>query len=418
MAGGAAAIDHVGCAGEAHHQQHGHAALGHGEMIGAVEEAAFGQAFLGDDATLLGRKLGEIVLQHILALADQDHVLGLAGGLEHVDGEVGDRLVERVDRVLGIKFRPQQAAFLRRPGGEDDRTVRGGAGFEGSGYLEQAGHAERIIIGAGTIDAALRVGRTLAIGVPMGAIHDRLIRALGAGDAGDDIGALHHFLGDREGGGEAGPLEFDRLEFRRAGLLAQRGQILTGAGEQGLGGLTLDPALHLQAGQLVGRADEVVILAAGTDDDVPAIAGARRVMDDQRADRAVAGCFLELVGPAAIIGHGLAAELAERVFALRGFKVRVVDQEDGDLALQVHALEIVPAAFRGGDAIADKDHRRIGDGDLVLGLEGGEINLLAKGPRGGGAILRDRQAFRLAKAGVEQGHGLYPLAVRTTRFQP
>ena len=67
-------------------------------------------------------------------------------------------------------------------------------------------------------------------------------------------------------------------------------------------------------------------------------------MDDQRADGAAPGGFLELVGPAAVIGHP-AAELAGDRLAWGGLEIGIVDQEDGDLAVQIDAFVIVPAAF-------------------------------------------------------------------------
>src|SRR3546814_10306880 len=82
-------------------------------------------------------------------------------------------------------------------------------------------------------------------------------------------------------------------------------------------------------------------------------------MDHQHAGRALARGFLVLVGPATVVGHGLAAEVA---FA--GLVVGVVDQHQRALALQVDALEVVPAALGRGYAVAYEHDRRIHDLDL------------------------------------------------------
>src|SRR3546814_8602199 len=123
------------------------------------------------------------------------------------------------------------------------------------------------------------------------------------------------------------------------------------------------------------------MFAAGAFDDIPAIADALGVVDDQRRDRAAARGFLELVGPAAVIGHRPPAELAERILALRRDEIGVVDQEDRDLALEVLALEIVPAAFGGADAVTAEYHRRVRDDRAVLGLERRDIDVGAEAQR-------------------------------------
>src|SRR3546814_13489673 len=68
--------------------------------------------------------LGEIILQAVLPLADQDHVAGEPGRLEHVDGEVGDGCLQRINGVQRIIFGAEQAPLLGCPGGEDERAVR------------------------------------------------------------------------------------------------------------------------------------------------------------------------------------------------------------------------------------------------------------------------------------------------------
>src|SRR3546814_16951591 len=120
--------------------------------------------------------------------------------------------------------------------------------------------------------------------------------------------------------------------------------------------------------------------------EIPAKADAVGVVDRQGRAPASARGFLELVGPAAVIGHRPPAELAERILALRRDEIGVVDQEDRDLALEVLALEIVPAAFGGADAVTDAYHRRVRDDRAVLGLERRDIDVGAEAQRRRGAL--------------------------------
>ena len=75
-------------------------------------------------------------------------------------------------------------------------------------------------------------------------------------------------------------------------------------------------------------------------------------MDDQHARGAAPRGFLIFVGPAAVIGHRLAAEIA-----FPALEIGVVDEHDEHLALDVVALEIVPVALGRGHAVADEDQR-------------------------------------------------------------
>ena len=117
-------------------------------------------------------------------------------------------------------------------------------------------------------------------------------------------------------------------------------------------------------------------------------------MDDKRGGGALAGGFLELVGPAAVVGHGLAVKELRVV----GDEAGVVHEHDDGFALHVETGVVVPVGFRRNDAIADEDEIRVSEGDrgvgLVLGDEDGvgaelEIPALAFGAgnferRGGG----------------------------------
>src|SRR3546814_2574563 len=77
-------------------------------------------------------------------------------------------------------------------------------------------------------------------------------------------------------------------------------------------------------------------------DDVPAIGGGFGVVDDQRGGGALAGRLLIFVGPAAVIGHRAAVELA---LGLLGLPVGIVDEDDDRLPLHIDPGVVVPALF-------------------------------------------------------------------------
>src|SRR3546814_2339988 len=124
--------------------------------------------------------------------------------------------------------------------------------------------------------------------------------------------------------------------------LAQRVEILALAGEKLLRLVELYPAVR---GSLVGAAILAVgqILRAGPArfDDVPAIGGGFGVVDDQRGGGALAGRLLIFVGPAAVIGHRAAVELA---LGLLGLPVGIVDEDDDRLPLHIDPGVVFPAS--------------------------------------------------------------------------
>jgi hypothetical protein len=79
-------------------------------------------------------------------------------------------------------------------------------------------------------------------------------------------------------------------------------------------------------------------------------------MHHQHAQRALPCGFFVFVGPATVVSHRLAAEVA---FA--GFEVGIVDQNHCDLAVQVDTFEVVPAALGRHHAVAYEHQRRVRD---------------------------------------------------------
>ena len=119
-------------------------------------------------------------------------------------------------------------------------------------------------------------------------------------------------------------------------------------GEELAGYVELDPAGGLEAGVGV-VAEEGFFAGVGVLDDVPAVAGEVGAVDDERADGAFARGLLELVGPAAVVGEGLAGE---ELGVVGGW---VADDAEDDFALDVDAGVVVPVVLGRGGAVADED---------------------------------------------------------------
>ncbi len=106
------------------------------------------------------------------------------------------------------------------------------------------------------------------------------------------------------------------------------------------------PGLHLQARLAAGGQLEL-LPAPGALHHLPGVAGRGRGVDDDRAGRSLARGALVFIVPAAVVEAPLAGEQVR-------VPVRVVVHHDQDLALEVHALEVVPLEFRGLHAVADE----------------------------------------------------------------
>jgi hypothetical protein len=125
----------------------------------------------------------------------------------------------------------------------------------------------------------------------------------------------------------------------------------------------------------VGANDVEHGVGVGILDRGPAVGGRLGFVHDQQARETLAGGLLVLVGPPAVVGHGLAAE-----GALPRFEVGVVDQDHAHLAAKVGAFEVVPVPLGRLDAVADEDQGRVLDDDAVASLQtGADGDLLALG---------------------------------------
>ena len=138
-------------------------------------------------------------------------------------------------------------------------------------------------------------------------------------------------------------------------------------------------------------------------------------MDDQDARRAAPRALLELVRPAAVVGHRLAVE--QRRVELRRIgrarNLRIVDEHQDRLALDVDVLEVVPVEFGSRDAVAGEDQLRVldrrGVGDALRPrhevVAPAERRLLAAAgdrqrPRVGGGDAHERQGLNEGAVGV------------------
>ena len=252
----------------------------------------------------------------------------------------------------------------------------------------------------------------------MGGDHDALVRPGPAGQAGDHVAALEAAETDPDRGGEGQAAEVHGPESAGARLPPERLQVQAGGGEETAGGLCGEPSLQGQAFGGGRPAGHVVALARRGQDRRPSVSGALGLVDDQGRHGAAADRLLELVGPAGVVGRRPAAELAGHGVAGDGLEVRVVDQEDGDLALQVHALEVVPAPFRRRHPVAHEDHRGLLDRDAVHGQEGDDRDVAARGQHGLALRPRDGVAAIRRQLGADHGHGLGVASALARRLQP
>ena len=175
----------------------------------------------------------------------------------------------------------------------------------------------------------------------------------------------------------------------------------------------LDPAIHNGHRRSI-RAALGIGLRAGPAafNHVPAVGGWRIVVDNQCGSGSLAGGFFVLVGPAAVIGHRLAAKGPFQRFRA---EIGIVDKNEGGFARHVHALVIVPVPLRRVDAVTDEhnlavlQHRlasfTVADSNPVRGEVQGYI--------GGSIVTRrgDRQRGKILASDFHQRHVLNPPAI-------
>ncbi len=138
------------------------------------------------------------------------------------------------------------------------------------------------------------------------------------------------------------------------------------------GYVELDPACGFELWVFV-VADVGFFAGVGVFDDVPAVAGEVGAVDDEGADGSHACGLFEFVGPAAVVGEGVAAEEG----GVGGGWV--ADDAENNFAFDVDVGVVVPVELGRGDAVADEDdggvdvdgggEGAVGDGVVVTVLE-------------------------------------------------
>ena len=405
FAGGLAAFDEVITRTE---RQRRHAALGEREVIGAEEVAGF-RMLVGHVAHAGGLALGDQCIEKVrLRAARGREIARDTARAERIHVDHGDRLAERIERLGRVELRTEQALLFRRHREEHDRAIGLRALRERAPDLDQGGDAGRVVDRAVVDRVAVRVRCADAEMVPVAAVDHGLVGALGPLDAADDVARGDHLAVDAVVGRERRALQFHRLEAACLRLLLERVVIEARALEQVGREVALDPAFdrRMRAARVIANDVEHVV-GVGVLDRGPAVRGRRGFVHDQHAERALAGGLFVLVGPATVVGHRLAAELA-----LPGFEVRVVDQRDRDLALEVDALVVVPVALGRIDAVADEHQRHVLDRDRLRSVDrGAHRDLLALLQRLRGVADLHRQRRRAVDARAQQRYRLRPGAL-------
>ena len=394
--------------------KHRHAALGEGEVVGPVVIARF-RIGVGRRNPAIGFKSRfEELVELRFARPDHRHVLARSGNQEGIHIDAADRLVEREDRVRRVIIGAEKARFLCRNGEEHQRAARRSDLGVRFGQSDQGRRARGVVDCA--IADVVTVGRcgTPAQVVPVRGVDDVFVRRFRTGKDTDHI------------------LRFESADVvRKAGRCfeTQRHRLealLLGSGEQLVGILSCsfeDLATRLVLHPAVHDGERRRILAAlgiglrprpAAFDHVPTIRSRLRIVDDDRSGSALAGSFFIFIGPAAVIGHGLAVEGPFQAF---GAEIGIVDEDHGGLAGHVDAFVIVPATLGRVDAIAHEDQLAVFERGLRIFAIGHADPVTAVLERDIGAFAGNRQRREVLAGNFYQRHFLHPRAV-VARLQP
>ncbi len=174
--------------------------------------------------------------------------------------------------------------------------------------------------------------------------------------------------------------------------------IKVGGFEDLFGYVELDPACGFELRVFV-VAEIGFFAGVGVFDDVPTVAGEVGAVNNECADGSHTGGLFEFVGPAAVVGEGVAAEEG----GVGGGWV--ADDAEDDFAFDVDVGVVVPVELGRGDAVADEDdggvdidgggEGTVGDGVVVavleiVGVEGdGHLAFRSLGDERHGGFLRD-----------------------------
>jgi hypothetical protein len=182
----------------------GHALFRELEVVGAVEKSLLGFGVGCEHAVLAGKDGGGDVLQGGAAVADDLDVAGRTEDLDAVDVEVGERVAQRVERLLRVVAGAEQAFLFGGQGEEEQAALRPlgrGQGGEGLRQFDERRGAGGVVVGA-VENLVAGQPRVAAEVVPVRGVDDVFMRAgrIGAGKAGDDVarGDVANGVGDGE----------------------------------------------------------------------------------------------------------------------------------------------------------------------------------------------------------------------------
>jgi hypothetical protein len=214
-------------------------------------------------------------------------------------------------------------------------------------------------------------------------------------------------------------LERHRLEFTGERLLLEGVEVLPGHLQDLLRRVERDPALDRRAAHVLVRRHQIELFSQVALHDLEGVAGGTGLVDDQDPRGAAARAFLELVGPAAVVGHRLAGEGLGIEFRRVGGigHLRIVDQHNDRLALDVDALEVVPVELGRGDAVAGEDHVGAADGCAVGDVLRPRHNVVGPLERALAAGAGDGERAGVGSRDADQRHLLDIGAVVVARLQ-
>ncbi len=283
---------------------------------------------------------------------------------------------------------------------------RGPAGEirEGTGHGEHLRHRNTVVEGAVVDHIAGLVGLADAEVIVVGGQDHDLVAELGVGapeDAGDIAGGvgmdIHREI---DGGGHS---QRDRLKVARSSGLDERLEVVAAECGKGFRTLPGQPTVEQRARLVTG--DEFELLAdVGRAHHLPRVTGGLGGVDDDGAGGALTRGAGVLVVPPAV---GELAITGEE----RRVPVGVIVEHEQDLPREIRSLEIVPAFLGCDNAVTDKDHFGVGDGNPGLLDTGHQHVLVGEAVCSLGAVRAfEGPAFRRIRG---QPDNLYRLLVRS-----
>ena len=125
---------------------HRHPSFRKFKMIRPVERAELGSRFGAHGASLHRRKFPHAIVHARMTEADDFHILGTSPCVYAIDIDVGQRSIQRVERMAHVVLRAQQSLLFASRGDKHDGALRWcRQGLVRLGQLEQGRHPRRIV---------------------------------------------------------------------------------------------------------------------------------------------------------------------------------------------------------------------------------------------------------------------------------